>query len=68
MGARFEAPDELVFMAPSEIFGIFFATQMMPFEHCDAFWTKILNFRIKKALFLPICPIFWVTFFQKFIF
>ena len=35
VGARFEALDELVFMAPSEFFGIFFTTQTKPFEQCD---------------------------------
>ena len=34
VGAHFKALDELVFMAPSEFFGIFFTSQTMPFEHC----------------------------------
>ena len=35
VGARFEALDEPVFMAPSEFFGIFFTTQTKLMEHSD---------------------------------
>ena len=34
MGARFEALDELVFMAPLDLRCIFFTTQTVPFELC----------------------------------
>ena len=34
MGAHFEALDELVFMAPSDLRCIFFITQTLPFELC----------------------------------
>ena len=35
VGAHFEALDELVFMAPSDLRCIFFITRTLPFELCE---------------------------------